>query len=162
MPQPKQTWLDRLFGGTRARRGEVPPNRPVATSGSGRRPTRENPSTVATRSSVRASQEPVATPPSVHQTAGAATVVPPELPPEVRAGMQRTASELAVIASADLQRQQQAALNHSIAMEQAALGMSQQQQQMTNYSQLFRSAQQMTGMNNPLFGGDPDPRNYLP
>jgi len=145
MPQPKQTWLDRLFGATR--RKAVPPVKLVAAS-EPVEPTREVPPTDDTLSLAGAEQEPQATPPPVLDRQ-------PEFPPEVAAGMQRTSTELAAIQSAAQQR--------AMAAEAALLfGAGAAQQQQTNYTQMFGQMEQIAGASSPLFGGDPDPRQFLP
>ena len=89
MPQPKQTWLDRLLGAER--RKPVPPVRPVATPEPVEGPTREAPPTDDSLSLAGAKQEPQATP-------------PPTISPWIAAGMQRTSAEIAAIQNAAQQR----------------------------------------------------------
>lgn len=144
MPQPKQTWLDRLFGATR--RKAVPPVKLVATPEpveptSGTKPTQHRDEQVLPK-------EPQASPPPILDRQ-------PEFPPEVAAGMQRTSTEVAAL--------QSAALQQALSAERAFhYGRAEQQQQQANYTQMFGQMEQIAGTSSPLFGGDPDPRQFLP
>lgn len=145
MPQPKPTLLDRLFG---AKRREPVP-RAARAAKEKVRATSKEPQTAKYEPTLR----------EFCEDPEAAT-----LPPSNRL----TPTELKVIKDKEAMA---AALNHSIAMEQALWHAQQQQQQQPTLQQqqaMMGSVQNhlagLTGMSAPQLGHgpDPDPRKFLP